>query len=133
MAIVIFNPNTFVARFPEFSNVNSELLGMYFDEACLKLNNTDQSIVVDEKERRILLFLLTAHIAQLGQQISKGNGGLVGRISSASEGSVSVSADMGQVTNAQAWYAQTQYGAEYWALTAKYRTMRYIPAPARLH
>lgn len=130
---VIFNADTFVARFPEFSGTNGELLEMYFDEACLKLKNTDSSIVKDEKERRILLYLLTAHIAQLGQQTAKGNGNLVGRISSASEGSVSVSTDAGPVTNAQAWYMQTVYGAEYWALTAKYRRMRYYPAPRRFH
>lgn len=130
---VLFDSVLFKTRFPEFTTVDPVLLEMYFDEACLKLNNTDSSIVTDENERRILLYLLTAHFAQLRAQAAQGNGNMVGRISSVSQGSVSVSADAGPVSNANAWYLQTAYGAEYWALTAKYRTMRYVPAPARLH
>jgi hypothetical protein len=120
---VTFNPEIFKQRYPEFAAVSGDLLDMYFDEATLIVSNTDRSRVKDEKERRILLWLLVAHKAKLA---SNKQGGLVGRIASASEGSVSVSADMGPVTNSQAWYIQTQYGAEYWTATAKYRTMRYI-------
>lgn len=120
---VTFNPELFKQRYPEFAGVSSELLGLYFDESTLIISNTDRSRVKDEKERRILLWLLVAHKAQLA---SNKQGGLVGRIASASEGSVSVSADIGPVTNTQAWYIQTQYGAEYWTATAKYRTMQYI-------
>ena len=43
------------------------------------------------------------------------------------EGSVSVSADMGAVGSNTAWYLQTPYGATYWQLTAKYRRFRYVP------
>lgn len=120
---VTFNPELFKQRYPEFAGVSGELLGLYFDESTLIVSNTDRSRVKDEKERRILLWLLVAHKAQLA---SNKQGGLVGRIASASEGSVSVSTDMGPVTNTQAWYIQTQYGAEYWNATAKYRTMQYI-------
>lgn len=120
---VTFNPELFKQRYPEFAGVSGELLGLYFDESTLIVSNTDRSRVKDEKERRILLWLLVAHKAQLA---SNKQGGMVGRIASASEGSVSVSADMGPVTNTQTWYIQTQYGAEYWNATAKYRTMLYI-------
>lgn len=120
---VTFNPELFKQRYPEFAGVSGELLGLYFDESTLIVSNTDRSRVKDEKERRILLWLLVAHKAQLA---SNKQGGMVGRIASALEGSVSVSADMGPVTNTQAWYIQTQYGAEYWNATAKYRTMQYI-------
>ncbi|RYY79936.1 MAG: DUF4054 domain-containing protein [Moraxellaceae bacterium] len=123
MMAVTFNPELFKQRYPEFAGVSGELLGLYFDESTLIVSNTDRSRVKDEKERRILLWLLVAHKAQLA---SNKQGGLVGRIASASEGSVSVSTDMGPVTNTQAWYIQTQYGAEYWNATAKYRTMQYI-------
>lgn len=81
-----------------------------------------------------LLGLMASHIAQLlfgtpAQPVSP----LVGRINSASEGSVSVGVDMPTTGNpTQAWLYQTQYGATYWALTAPYRTMHYRPGPRRV-
>lgn len=92
------------------------------------LNNTDNSRVSDVGQRGVLLNMLTAHIAALNSGVN-GNApsGLVGRISSASQGSVSVSADMGPTTNSEAWYQQTKYGAAYWQATAPYRTAIYVP------
>src|SRR6201999_4036529 len=77
-----------------------------------------------------LLSLLTAHITAL-KDGSNGQPppGIVGRVDKATEGSVSVSADMGTMAYGQAYYMQTQWGALYWQATARYRTMRYIPAP----
>lgn len=125
MAIVTFDNAAFVARYPQLATVTSDSLGACFAEAGLYLNNTDASIVSDVVERGLLLNMLTAHIATLNAAIAAG-GGLVGRVTSATEGSVTVTVDYGAVTNSQAWYAQTPYGANYWAATAKYRAMRYV-------
>jgi hypothetical protein len=57
--------------------------------------------------------------------------GVVGRISDASEGDVSVSAQWEAPANAnQAYFTQTKYGADYWTYTARYRTALFSPAPA---
>lgn len=125
MAIVSFDPAVFIVRYPQLATVAPELLQACFDEAGLYLNNTDTSIVSDVVERGLLLNMLVAHIAALNAAIASGNG-LVGRVASATEGGVTVSLDYGAVTNSQAWYAQTPYGANFWAATAKYRTMRYV-------
>ena len=125
MAIVTFDNAAFVARYPQLATVTSDSLEACFAEAGLYLNNTDASIVSDVVERGLLLNMLTAHIATLNAAIAAG-GGLVGRVTSATEGSVTVTVDYGAVTNSQAWYAQTPYGANYWAATAKYRAMRYV-------
>ncbi len=127
MGTVVFDPTAFLTRFPEFSSVNAALLGEYFTEATLTVDPTDASLVRDQNQRSVLLNLLTAHIAALEQGTGEGPSGLVGRVSSATQGSVSVSADYGAVSQSQAWYVQTPYGAKYWALTAQYRTMHYIP------
>lgn len=119
--VVTFDPAAFKLRYPEFATVGDSLLGMYFDEAGLYLNNTPCSVVQDLARRTTLLYMLTAHIAGLSVA------SLVGRISNATEGSVSVTADMGPVTNSQAWYLQTKYGASYWNATRPYRTARYVP------
>src|SRR5271156_4011669 len=57
--------------------------------------------------------------------------GIVGRINTASEGDVSVAAEWQAPPNAnQAYFVQTKYGADYWTMTARYRTAIFIPAPA---
>jgi hypothetical protein len=56
--------------------------------------------------------------------------GIVGRINQAAEGDVSVSSEWQAPPNAnQAYFVQTKYGAQYWTMTAKYRTALFVPAP----
>lgn len=127
MGVVIFDPAAFKLRYPEFSSVDSALLQQYFTQATIYLDNTDFSRVSNLAVRAMLLNMLVAHIAFL---YSGANGqspsGLVGRVDSASEGSVSVHADMPGVTANSAWYMQTKYGADYWNATAPFRTFQYI-------
>lgn len=129
MAIVTFDAAAFVVRYPEFSTVSAGLLGAYFSEATMYLSNTDASRVSDPVQRAVLLNMLTAHIAALNGSGVNGAGasGMVGRINSASEGSVSASAEFATATNGtQAWFYQTQYGTAYWAASARFRTMQYV-------
>lgn len=132
---VIFDAAAFVLRFPEFAAYNAAnpgALQRFFDEAALILKNDYTSRVKDLTERSILLNLLTAHIATLAGIVSPGGAGStagqVGRVGSASQGSVSVSLDAGTVYASQAWYMSTSYGAQYWQLTSKYRHMRIVRA-----
>lgn len=140
MAVVTFDPAGFTARYPEFASIAVPTLQAYFDEAgTVYLNNTDASPIADTTLRSVLLNMLVAHLAALnsgvnGQAPQDG----VGRVSQATEGSVSVTLDMGETTNAQAWFNQTRYGAAFWRATSSYRTWRYytpgsvpigIPAP----
>lgn len=128
MGVVVFDLSVFRARYAEFSSVADAVLNAYFSEATMYLNNTDNSRVSDVGQRGVLLNMLTAHIAALNSGVN-GNAPseLVGRISSASQGSVSVSTDMGPTTNSEAWYMQTKHGAAYWQATAPYRTAIYVP------
>lgn len=132
MGIVVFDPAAFVAMYPEFSTVNSTVLQIYFGRATMQLDNTDCSRVQDVSQRAALLYLLVAHIAAMNGSGVNGQGAspLVGRLSSATEGSVSVSTEYAAPANAtEAWFLQTKYGAEYWAATAAYRTAIYIAPP----
>jgi hypothetical protein len=126
MAVVVFDEVAFKARYPEFNALTSPVLAAYFTEATIYLNNTETSPVTDEAQRAILLNMLVAHIAFLNSS-SSANSGLVGRIASATEGSVSVTTDVGPMTGSQAWFMQSRYGAAYWQATAPYRTFRYAP------
>lgn len=128
MAVVIFDVAKFRARYPEFASVSDELLEAYFTEATVYLNNTDSSPVTDVNKRAVFLNMLVAHIAAISSGVGgQAASGLVGRVTSASEGSVSVSVDAGPSSSASWWYLQTPYGAQYWQATLPYRTIRYLP------
>ena len=123
MPAVVFDKARFQTAYPEVRAADAQL-EMWFVQAESLLDNTGRSIVKKPEEREMLLFLLVRHFAALAERAAQG--GLVGRIASASEGSVSVSADMGAAIGNAAWYLQTPYGATYWQLTAKYRRFRYV-------
>ena len=130
LGVVVFNPTDFKAAFPEFSTIPDAVLNSNFSLAQLQLNNSCGSRVCDANLRETLLNLLVAHITQLRNGTDAGTAtGLVGRISYAMEGSVMATADMGSIVLGQAYYMQTQWGATYWASTARFRTFRYVPAP----
>ena len=131
---VTFNYETWVARYPEFAYVTSDLAELYFQEAGLYFSNVAGSWTGSLPQASLLLNMLTAHIAALNAPNPNGTGGsrMVGRISSASEGSVSVQADMGDATAgspSQAWYMQTKYGAAYWYATVNFRSAIYAARP----
>ena len=111
-----------------FATLSDPQLEYAFAQACIYLNNTDLSPVADVAIRATLLNMLTAHICQLQYGANgKGPSGLVGQITGATEGSVSVTAAQIDAPGTAAWYMQTQYGASYWAATAQYRIGRYVP------
>jgi hypothetical protein len=130
---VAFDYPTWIERFPEFAeDVNPELAAVYFSEAQLHHRNDGIGPVEDANAQGIYLGLMMAHLAQLfrvanGQAVSE----LVGRITSATQGSVTLSSDADLPAGVPQWYAQTKYGYDYWVLMAPYRTFRYIPGPRR--
>lgn len=132
MAVVSFDYATWAKRYPELSGSVDDCQAQgYFDEATFYLDNTDGSIVSDVARRAVLLNMITAHIAQLYAPLNgKESSPLVGRITNATEGSVSVATDYGQQSASAAWWIQTRYGAAAWQAMAPYRTFRYI-APRR--
>lgn len=121
MAVVVFDPAAFVARYPEFTAIQEPTLQAYFAEATIYLDNSDQSRVGDITVRAVLLNMLVAHIAALAATP------LVGRISQATEGSVTVTSEMGPPSGSSEWFKQTKYGAAFWQAAAPYRTFQYIP------
>lgn len=129
MASVIFDPATFKARYPEFTAVPDVTLGAYFTEATLYLSNKDNSPVQDLTRRALLLNMLTAHVGFLAGALSAdGQARPVGRVSQASEGSVSASFE-NLAPGSSSWFQQSAYGSSFWQATASLRSMRYSPRP----
>lgn len=129
MAIAAFDYAAWVLRYPEFGAVSAERAALFFAEAGLYLDNTDASPITDVTYRGVLLNMLTAHVAALSGALEADGkpSGLVGRVSSASEGQVSVSVDGGMLPASAAWYAQTPYGLAYWQATKRQRGAAYVP------
>lgn len=131
--VVTFDANVFKAAYPVFSTVDATALNLNFTYATFILNNTCRSVVIDATVRETLLNVLVAHITALLQGV---NGtppsGVVGRVDSATQGSVSMTAEFLATLNAQ-WFLQTQWGAMFWQMTATFRGMRYINAPAQCY
>lgn len=131
MASVTLDAAEFKALYPEFDYLEDAQINNLFLAAQLYLDNSNCSIVTDEAKRKYLMYLLTAHLAYMRYGDKDGNGGnsgLVGRLSSATEGSVSVSADLGSGAEFRyAWYTQSPYGLDYWQATKIYRMGNYYP------
>lgn len=135
--VVQFDLAAWRALYPQFSAVTDDQI----EDLCLPIaevacRNDGGGPVTKASIQTTLLNLMVAHVAQLNfaptaAGITPGGSGVVGRVNSATEGSVSVQAEMAATQNSQ-WYLQTQYGATYWQLTAPYRTMRYVPGYPRV-
>jgi hypothetical protein len=131
IGIVTFNYQVWAARYPMLAtSVTQPAAQSFFDEATLYLDNSPGSLVRDVGKRAVLLGMLTAHIATLNAPINgQEPSGLVGRITNASQGSVSVAVQNDYPPGTVQWYQQTAFGAAFYAATATYRTARYLPAP----
>lgn len=131
--VVQFDYSVWSARYSELAPyVAQPLAQSYFNEAQLYCDNTPCSPICNLGERAVLLNMMTAHIAALNAPIGfMPSSTLVGRISGATEGSVSVQTQNDYPPGTVQWYQQTKYGAAFWAATAQYRTMHYVPGITR--
>jgi hypothetical protein len=138
-AVVTYSYATWTGMFPEFSGcTDAQGLG-FFNRATLMFTNTQGNPAFCDGNMEALLYLLTSHVAWLnaprdasGNPAASGQPApsVVGRISNASEGSVSVATEWnGSGSPSQAWFLQTRYGAEFWQATAQYRAARYQARP----
>lgn len=141
MAVAVFDYAQFSSLFPELigtGGVTEPIATALFLPAGYLLDNTDCSPVQDVAARLVYLDYVVAHLASLaGYPLAPGAtgptpSGVIGRISSATEGSVSVSSQWGAaMSDSEAFWLQSQYGAIFWNMTRWLRTARYIAPPPR--
>jgi len=133
---VTFDYPEWIGMYPMFNvepTVTTELAAQnYFNLAGeLYLRNDGSGPISDPARQKTLLYLLTAHLAALFTGVSgQAPSGVVGRVSSASQGSVSVSTELSTSPGA-AWFTQTPWGFLFWQGTAALRTARYVRGPTR--
>jgi hypothetical protein len=146
---VTFDYNAWVAAFPAFANISPTDAQSYFDGASVFCANDTCSptwgVQVAQGSGQVpllgrLLWLLTCHLAFLGAfRDASGNPSstgttppspIVGRVSSAAEGSVNVSTEL-DVTGypVPGFFQQTPWGLQYWQATSQMRQALYVPNP----
>ncbi|RKS87327.1 uncharacterized protein DUF4054 [Orbus hercynius] len=133
MDIVEFDVEEFRLVYPMFADkekFNDTMLEFSFSKAETYVNNTKCGYVKNLTTRKIMLYMLTAHIVTLQAQAINGEW-YAGVMSSATEGSVSISMATHNITPRNAWYLKTPFGAEYWEMTSKYRTFNYQSVQSR--
>ncbi len=134
--VVVFDYPEWIIQYPEFAaTVTQPVAQSYFNRLTIGglVDNTPTSIIQDIPERTILLNLAVAHLADLSGALNPARKGVVGRINSAAQGSVSVQLDFDSKGGANAaWWNQTPYGAQFYASTLRYRTAFYAPNPNTL-
>jgi hypothetical protein len=126
--VVTFNYDEWVAAYPELSGVSAPAAQGYFDIATTICANKLNPVPTPDA-LKALLYMLTSHVATLFSSVTAGGASPStppGRISNATEGSVSATFDYKASENAQ-WFLQTKYGALFWQATVALRSFRYVP------
>lgn len=136
MAIVAFSYAEWAVSYPNEAAYTSEQVAeTYFEIATSMLSNGEGSRVPYDptatppvNTRKNALYLAVAHIAQLNSPARAGGGAaMVGAISKATEGSVSVETSS-EFAQKAGWWGQTQWGLLYWKMLAPFRTFQYVAA-----
>lgn len=132
--VVVFDYPAFIMQYPEFASVTQPMMQIYFNRVTIGglVDNTPTSPMQDLCQRALLLNMATAHVAVLaGALAANGTPPPTGRVSSATQGSVSVNLELNlKGGTGAAYWSQTPYGLEYYMSTLKFRTAVYIPPPA---
>lgn len=127
MSTVTLNISDFRIFYPAFEDASKypdSLITLMFNQACAILGNSDDSIYPYDPthgklQRMFILYAATCHLLTLRGMAP----GQTGRITSASQGSVSTSFDTSITGNSYSskWWSQTPCGQMVWKLTAPYR------------
>ncbi len=118
--IVTFDVDGFRARFPHLTDISDATLSAVFDDVCTMYGNTDdKSLFAYDPDqgiysRRTFLYAATCHLATLEQWQKNGQ---TGRITNASQGSVSTAFDLYKSNkDLPDWWNQTLCGQQAWRM-----------------
>lgn len=103
----------------------------FFEQVEFTILGNSESDCLSVGLRKKLFYLLVAHEAELQNRIDGGNSNLIGRVSSATEGSVSIATQFPEIKGKIASYlSQTQYGLRYLAMIAPYTSAIWVAVTA---
>lgn len=111
----------FREMYPKLADASDAQITLWWGVACELVGNSQSSRIPYNPPhvmtRQIILYAALCHVGSL----SRRDGGLVGRLQSAAQGTVNTS--LGYTDRANAvWWNQTQCGATVWQLLKPWRT-----------
>lgn len=131
MATVVFDYDEFLIRFPHIAQavtagtLTEDIITSMYDYVAEWLGDSDSNSLYPYNPdkgiymRKSLLYLATCHIITISYLWS---GGQTGKITSASQGSVSTSFDSLKANSVIGdWWLQTPCGSQFWIMSAPYR------------
>ena len=131
MSVVVLDTAEFRAVKPQFAPLPDAVLEYYFGMACGVIDNTDSSVFPYDPgkgvlSRKFILHALLCHLLTVNQQEASVQ---AGPVSSASEGSVSLSFAVPPVSD-KSFYSETACGRAFLAMIRPYALGGRV-APAR--
>ena len=116
MSSIVFDIAEFRIKYPVFDSISDSVVLRAFDSAEMFISN-NTSCYLTESRLKYVLYLMTAHILQIGIDSSSNGGGSAGIVSSASIDKISVSFEARiNKTAFQYFLNKTIYGEEILAL-----------------
>ena len=109
-----FDKEAFIAIYPQFAEVSDASLQFAWQNA-LMISGLETNTDYTDAQKQNLLFMLMCHMLTLNQR------GTAGAMTSATEGSVSVSFSAPQTGTEAEWYQLTPCGAAYWQIMKGHR------------
>ncbi len=120
MAVVELDIEGWRELFPAFAEAADAQVQHWFAQACMLVGNDAGSMIPYDPpsrlQRQTVINLVMCHLATLDRR-----GDAVGRVTSATQGSVSSSTDYAAAGRNAAWWTQSQCGATAWQLLKPYR------------
>tara|TARA_R110001606_G_scaffold141321_2_gene280501 strand:- start:27369 stop:27785 length:417 start_codon:yes stop_codon:yes gene_type:complete len=116
MSSIVFDIAEFRIRYPRFDGISNDVVLRAFESAEMFVSN-NTSYYLNESRLKYVLYIMTAHIIQIGVDTASNGGGSAGIVSSTSIDKISVSfEDRLNNTAFQYFLNKTIYGEEILAL-----------------
>jgi hypothetical protein len=126
----------FQAMYPNLASIGDPTVSSYWNQAAFFHDNSGGGPVCSVPLQQALMNMMAAHLMVIFGAITiNGDGsvnqGVVGRVNTATEGSVSVGSENDYPPGSAQWFQQTAFGSAYWQATAQFRTFLPVINPAR--
>ena len=116
MSSIVFDINEFRLKYPIFDTISDDVVLRAFESAEMFISN-NTSCYLNESRLKYVLYIMTAHILQIGIDNASNGGGNAGIVSSTSIDKISVSFEARlNKTSFQYFLNKTIYGEEILAL-----------------
>lgn len=124
-----FDPVQYKIDYPQFAGLSDTLLTKRYDYNALARSQWVFNYFTNADQQYYWSIIVLSHILTLEYGVDgTGSSGMIGRINSATEDSVSATAEFNTpLESGSAYWNQTIYGCEVWSIWASHGIATYVP------